>query len=130
MGWVDSWIGLGWVRWRFFSFCWGWVGLGWVSQQMGLVGSGQTKWTRGQLCQVRTPNGTSSDSVISAGITVIITYRQTHFMVIEITQHIEYITQCSWYISKPHFHDMPAMRPDNKALIASAVVIQHRGNFR
>jgi len=32
MGWVDP-----------------WVGLGWVSQLMGWVGSGHTQWTRGQL---------------------------------------------------------------------------------
>jgi len=28
MGWVDPWVGLGWVGSRFFSFWW--VGLGWV----------------------------------------------------------------------------------------------------
>jgi len=29
-----------------------WVGLGWVNQLMGWVGSGHTKWTRGQLWSV------------------------------------------------------------------------------
>ena len=42
MGWVDPWVGLG----RDFS---AFGGLGCVSQLMGWVGSGHTKWTRGQL---------------------------------------------------------------------------------
>jgi len=120
-----DWIGLGSVE--IFQFL---VGLGWVGSVSRWVWSDQVKRSGRVDNSAKSAPQTCRDSVISAGITVIITYRETHFMVIEITQHIEYITQCSWYISKPHFHDMPAMRPDNKALIASAVVIQHRGNFR
>jgi len=71
MGWVDPWVGLGRAFSVFGGLGWvrsiiaivlkfgqqtqqtvvlGWVGLGWVSQLMGWVGSGQTKWTHGQLC--------------------------------------------------------------------------------
>jgi len=41
-------IGLGRVGSKFFFIC---SGLGWVSKLMGLVGSGHTKWTHGQLCK-------------------------------------------------------------------------------
>jgi len=44
-----SYIGLGRVGSNFFSLVLGWVGLGWVSLLMGSFGSGQTKWTHGQL---------------------------------------------------------------------------------
>jgi len=40
-------IGLGRVGSKFFHLLW--VGLGWVSKLMDWVGSGQTKWTHGQL---------------------------------------------------------------------------------
>ena len=42
-------IGSGRVGSKFFPLVAGWVELGWVSPLMGRVGSGHTKWTRGQL---------------------------------------------------------------------------------